>query len=250
MVLAQLLDIDVSRCILVKQSNNLFKDFTMPSLFRSKKEIVYDLLRDNIINGKYEPESRLVIDELATHIGASQIPIREALQQLEADGFVTIEPYVGARVTPIDATFIYEVFGLLEAMEVISSRAACTLMTDDNLETLSQMVSDMDKTLDDSNTWSEQNRAMHLFICECAKTALILKMMQKVFSHWERLRCYYLEDVSLNRLHVAQKEHHQLLEAFQKRDPAKVEEVIHQHNESALKDYIKHLKAEGHLNYN
>ena len=222
----------------------------MASPFRSKKEIVYDLLRDNIVNGTYEPGSRLVIDELATQIGVSQIPIREALQQLEADGFVRIEPYVGARVTDIDATFIYEVFGLLEAMELISSRAACTLMTDEDLETLSTMVSEMDKSVKNAEAWGAQNREMHLFIAECARTALILRMMQKVFAHWERLRRYYLNDVSQHRLHMAQAEHHQLLNAFQQRDELQVEQIIREHNKSALTDYIQHLQQAGHLNYN
>lgn len=222
----------------------------MTSPFRSKKQIVYELLRDEILKGKYEPGSRLVIDELATHIGASQIPIREALQQLEADGFVSIEPYVGARVAEIDATFIFEVFGLLETMEVISSRTACNLMTDAHLETLSQMVSEMDETIHDAEKWGEQNRAMHLFICECANTALILRMMQKIFSHWERLRRYYLKDISQDRTVIAQAEHKKILEAFQSRDPDLVEKIIREHNHSALNGYIKHLKAEGHLSYN
>ncbi len=222
----------------------------MPSPFRSKKEVVYDLLRDEIVKGKFEPGSRLVIDELATYIGASQIPIREALQQLEADGFVSIEPYVGARVTEIDATFIFEVFGLLEAMEVISSRSACTSMTDEDLDTLSQMVAEMDKNLQNAEKWGEQNREMHLFICQCANTALIMRMMTKIFSHWERLRRYYLEDVSQDRTVIAQAEHKKILEAFQSRDTDLVEKVIREHNHNALHDYIQHLKAEGHLNYN
>ncbi len=98
--------------------------------------------------------------------------------------------------------------------------------------------------------WGEQNRAMHLFICECANTALILRMMQKIFSHWERLRRYYLEDISQDRTVLAQAEHKKILEAFQSRDPDSVEAVIREHNHNALRDYIEHLKAEGHLNNN
>ncbi|HEX2623126.1 MAG TPA: GntR family transcriptional regulator, partial [Phototrophicaceae bacterium] len=115
----------------------------MAPVFRSKKEVVYDQLREDILHGKYKPGSRLVIDELAETMGVSQIPIREAMRQLEADGFVTIEPYVGATVTPIDANFIVEVFALLEAMEIIGSRAACQTMTDTQLQQLADMINKM-----------------------------------------------------------------------------------------------------------
>ena len=55
--------------------------------FRSKNEIVYQQLRKSIIQGDFKPGTRLVIDQLALELGVSQIPIREAVRQLEADGF-------------------------------------------------------------------------------------------------------------------------------------------------------------------
>src|SRR5689334_12445834 len=97
--------------------------------FRSKNEIVYQLLRQALVNGDYKPGERLVIDQLAVEMGVSQIPIREAIRQLEADGFVTIEPYAGATVSDLNANFIFEVFALLENIEVICSRTACRCMT-------------------------------------------------------------------------------------------------------------------------
>ncbi len=215
----------------------------MLAKFRSKKEIVYDLLRENILTGVFKPGTRLVIDDLATKLKVSQIPIREALGQLEADGFITTEPYVGATVTAIDANSIHEVFGLLESMERISSREACSKFTDHDLNSLSQMINEMDKLVDNPDEWSRQNQALHLFICEIAQTVLIYKMMQKVFDHWDRLRLYYLKDVSANRIIDAQAGHKQLLEAFKGRDPVEVERVLHEHNQSALKSYLHHLEA-------
>lgn len=219
----------------------------MASIFRSKKEIVYEYLREEIVQGKYEPRSRLKIDEVSKQLSVSQIPVREAIQQLEADGFVTVEPNVGATIADIDATFIYEVFALLESMEIICSRTACATMTNADLKTLSKMVSDMDKTINKPNKWFEQNKALHLFICECANTNLVLIMMQKTFDHWDRLRHHYLQDMPSNRIADAQAEHKQLLAAFLKRDPDTVEQIIRDHNQAALQSYIFHLEAEGYL---
>lgn len=219
----------------------------MTSSFRSKKEVVYDIIRENILNGQYKPGSRLVIDELAATLGISQIPIREAIRELEADGFVTTALHVGATVTHIDANFIFEVFALLESMEVICGRAACHLMTDADLEKLKQLIVVMDDSLDKPNVWSEQNKAMHLFICSCGKTELVYRMLKKIFDHWDRLRLHYLKDIPGNRLAKAQEEHKQIYEAFITRDPDKVEHILRQHNQNALASYIRLLQSAGHL---
>lgn len=219
----------------------------MTSVFRSKKEVVYDLIREDILQGKHKPGTRLIIDELAVNLGVSQIPIREAMRQLEADGFITIEPYVGATVTEIDANFIFEVFALLESMEIISCRAACSLMSDADIQTLGQMIEAMETSVTDPGEWTEKNKELHLFICQSAKTHLVYKMMQKVLDHWDRLRLHYLKDVFGNRIESAQEEHRLILQAILKRDADEAESVIREHNQRALESYIKHLRAIGQL---
>jgi DNA-binding GntR family transcriptional regulator len=219
----------------------------MRPAFRSKNEVVYDVLRQSIIQGEYEPGTRLVIDELSASLGVSQIPIREAMRQLEADGFVTIEPYVGATITKINADFIFEIFALLESMEVTCGRTAARCMSDDELETLADLVDQMDASATRPEQWSQDNKQFHLFIAECARTGLILKMMQKVLDHWDRLRLHYLKDVFGRRIEEAQNEHKQILEAFRTRDADNVEQVMRQHNRNALESYLQHLQSTGQI---
>jgi DNA-binding GntR family transcriptional regulator len=219
----------------------------MRPVFRSKNEAVYDALRQSIIQGEYEPGSRLVIDDLAESLGVSQIPIREALRQLEADGFITIEPYVGATITDINANFIFEIFALLESLEVICSRVACRCMSDDEMKKLAQLIDEMDRSVNNPEQWSQENKQFHLFICECSKNVLTMKMMQKVLDHWDRLRLHYLKDVSGRRIPDAQREHKEILAAFRSRDVDAVERAIREHNRSALNSYIQHLQAAGEI---
>lgn len=216
--------------------------------FRSKNELVYDLLRTALINGDYQPGQRLVIDQLAIELGVSPIPIREALRQLEADGFITIEPYSGATVTPLSVEFILEVFALLENIEVICSRAACRSMTDAELEQLAAFIQRMDTSVDTPDQWSQENKELHLFVCDCARSSLAKKMMQKVLDHWDRLRLHYLKDVFGGRIRDAQQEHHLILDAFRKRNPDEVERVVRQHNQNALTSYLSHLRSAGYIN--
>ena len=218
-----------------------------PVEFQSKNALVYESLRNALINGDFQPGQRLVIDQLALEMGVSQIPIREALRQLEADGFVTIEPYSGATVAELNADFILEVFALLESIEVICSRAACRYMSDADLEQLVAFIHRMDALVDVPDKWSQENKELHLFICDCARSSLTKKMMQKVLDHWDRLRVHYLKDVFGHRIQIAQAEHKLMLEAFRRRDPDEVERIVHEHNQNALAGYISHLQSVGYI---
>ncbi|HLY28677.1 MAG TPA: GntR family transcriptional regulator [Aggregatilineales bacterium] len=209
--------------------------------FHSKNKAVYHALLQSIITGESRPGERLVIDNLAIELSVSHIPIREALRQLEADGFVTIEPHVGATVTEINTSLVSEVFALLQAMEIISSRVACLQMSDDELKALGDLIDQMKSHLDDPTRWSQENKDLHLFICDCAKMPVIKKMMQKTLDHWDRLRLYYLKAVFADRIEIAQREHFEILKAFRTRNPNEVEKAIQRHNQAALAAYSNFL---------
>ncbi|NOZ27949.1 MAG: GntR family transcriptional regulator [Chloroflexi bacterium] len=209
--------------------------------FRSKKELVYDSLRDAILAGDLPPGTRLIIDDLASQLGVSQIPIREALQQLQADGFVEIKPYVGATVTEVHTGLVTEVFELLEAMEIISGRAACQRMSDEDLQELEERLRRMDDLLDDLDQWSEANIQLHQFICEKAGTPLVGALMSKVVDHWERLRRLYLSDVFARRVREAQEQHWRMLDALRARDPDLLERLVRVHNRTALEAYADRM---------
>ena len=220
----------------------------MNTIFRSKNEVVYDILHQAILRGDYQPGERVVIDDVASKLGVSSIPIREALRQLEADGFVKIAPYVGATVTEISAESIIEVFGLLETMEAICARSACYRMSTAEITKLEELVQQMDGCMDDPENWVKLNKVFHLQICDYAQTGLIKEMMLKVLDHWDRLRAYYMKDVLVVRLEMAQQEHRQVVAAFHNRDADAVERLLRAHNQNALAAYNKYLEAAGHLN--
>jgi DNA-binding GntR family transcriptional regulator len=217
------------------------------AIFKSKKELVYDQLRAEILNGTYPPGKRLIIDGLASELGVSQIPIREALQQLQAEGFVIIEPHVGPRVAPIEIDVIWEIFQLLEALEIISCRAACQHMSAADLLGMEQMLHTMDALLDDPEQWSQENQHFHYALCEWGHTRLVKNLMTNVLDQWNRLRHYYLKDVLEKRLDLSQRDHWDLLSALRDRDSKRTEQIVQRHNQRALADYLAYLESAGHM---
>lgn len=213
-----------------------------PPIFKSKNEQVYTILHEAILVGELAPATRLIIDDIASRLSVSAIPVREAIRQLEAEGFVTMEAHVGATITPIYPNLVIEVFTLLEAMEIATSRAACQHMSARDWMTLEEMIRQMDVHAQDRAQWSRDNKALHQFICERAQMPLIQKMMGKTLAHWERLHMHYFRDVFAMRLEKIQEEHRQLLQAFKHRDADEAERIIRQHNRSALNAYLAHIR--------
>ena len=85
---------------------------------RSLREQVYDDLRAEMARGGLQPGGFLDLNELATRLGVSRTPLREALLHLESQGFVTVLPRRGFRLnalTPDDVRHFYEIIGALEA---------------------------------------------------------------------------------------------------------------------------------------
>ncbi len=213
------------------------------SVFRSKKDAVLDSLRSAIAQGIFKPGERLVIDELAAQFGMSQIPVREALQQLQAEGFIEIQPHVGATVTRIEAGLITEVFELLEALELISGHAACKRMGKDDFVRMEAMLREMDALEPDLEAWSAANVRLHQYICDCANMPLVKSMLTKALDHWNRLRRYYLNDVFAHRVHAAQREHWQMLRAMRSCDVERLEKVVCDHNQAARDAYTDYFHA-------
>lgn len=214
---------------------------------KSKNEQVYEYLHTQILHGDLAPGSKLVIDQIARQLGVSQIPVREAIFRLESDGFVTFETHVGAKVSEIRAKEIREVFQVLEAMEVMSGRAACVLISKDQIKWLEKLTKDMAQVTGDPNQWSLHNKEFHQYICDIAETGLVKKVLREALDHWDRLRHYYVKEVSARRVKYAQYEHEQLIRALKKRDADRFEAIVRKHNQESLRAYLAYLEAKGAL---
>ena len=104
---------------------------------------IYALIRQDILSGKLTGNERLKVSTLATRYQTSTNPVREALQQLRGEGFVTIEPNRGARVRTIDADFvrdIYEIEVLLEPYLVRGFEGLCTEADVSELEAIQGQI--------------------------------------------------------------------------------------------------------------
>jgi DNA-binding GntR family transcriptional regulator len=208
-----------------------------------KQDRVYESIRNQILSGELGSGSRLRIDEIGRELEVSHIPVREALKRLQAEGYVTVEPFVGTTVTDLPIEWVEEVFELMEALESIGARAACRHMSEESLAEIAAAVAGMDELVSDPESWSRANVALHGLICSAGGKPLTGQMLGKVLDQWDRLRRRYLEEVSAQRLERAQAEHHAIVAALAARDEEGVLRRVREHNRAALEAYERHLKS-------
>jgi DNA-binding GntR family transcriptional regulator len=109
---------------------------------------VYERLRDDIVSGLLRPGDQLVEARLASELGVSKTPVREALIRLQRDGLVSIEPYRGARVLEPSAGDIREIRDLRELLECHIARQLALTRPPDTLAALDATVTRGRKALE------------------------------------------------------------------------------------------------------
>lgn len=87
-------------------------------------EMTYLSIKQSVLTGSIEPSFRLTEEHLATQLGISKSPVREALNRLEAEGLIRIEARRGASVREFTAKEIQDLYNLRVVLELHSISAA------------------------------------------------------------------------------------------------------------------------------
>ncbi|MGH2389351.1 MAG: GntR family transcriptional regulator [Chloroflexota bacterium] len=213
---------------------------------RTKQMFVYRTLRDAILRCELEPGKRLVTDVLARRLSVSHIPVREALQLLQAEGLVENIAHTGASVAPISRDSIVETFTVLEALETVATRTAAEGMTEEQGAALATIVAEMDEVLRGGahERWGDLNSAFHRTIAGMTDMPLLYDMTGRALDQWDRIRRYYFVSVLEQRIIQSQHEHHVILDAMRRADVVTLERLIKVHNQGAMAAYAAHLAGQ------
>jgi DNA-binding GntR family transcriptional regulator len=114
-------------------------------LGRDSGSSIYERLRDDIIHGRVKPNERLKVAELASRLGTSTNPVREALQQLRGEGFVVMTPHRGARVRPIDEGFVRDICEIEVLIEPALTRWFVGIVTRVEIEELERIQAEIEE---------------------------------------------------------------------------------------------------------
>jgi DNA-binding GntR family transcriptional regulator len=100
----------------------------------------YAMVREGIVRGTYAAAVRITEQEIADALSVSRTPVREALRRLQAEGFLTVLPNVGAVVTPWTDMDTRNVFELRALLEPYGAARACEQITPEGIATLRRLA--------------------------------------------------------------------------------------------------------------
>jgi DNA-binding GntR family transcriptional regulator len=184
---------------------------------KSLREQVYEYLRDEIHNRKLLPGATININEISQQLGISKTPLRDAIIQLEIEGFVTILPRRGVKVKKLSLQEIkdsYQIVGALEGTVIID---VFERIGKSHISRLEKLNAKQIKALDrkEYDRYYKLNLDFHSIFLDLSdnKTlkSIVMPAKQRLYDFPRR---GYIKEWELNNL----KEHNQFIELIKKKD--------------------------------
>ncbi|MEN9564087.1 MAG: hypothetical protein RIR73_2331 [Chloroflexota bacterium] len=189
------------------------------------KEEIYDALHRQIIAGRYGPGDWLRQEDIASQMGVSMTPVREALDLLVAKGIAERVPYRGVRVREMSEKDVVEAYGMRLFLEAMIARETALNITPEQIARLEAIMAEMDRHVELSEMPQERqlSREFHTEIAEASGNQLLIQLyaiVSNAFPDWLLYEALYRKpELVSGSVAQTHDEHASILEAFKKHDP-------------------------------
>jgi DNA-binding GntR family transcriptional regulator len=205
---------------------------------KSKKAIVYENLKKRIINHQLKPGESLNESVLTKELGISKTPIREALQQLEKEGFIENIPGKGSFVSRISIQDIREIFEIREILECEVVKRAAMKSDPDKIEGIRKKFETESNGDKNSRDQFKAGDRIHTFIFESFGNKRLLEYYKRLQEHIIRMRLYFFNQLHQERSGQSFKEHLEIMDALIAQDPPRAEKAMRDHLRNST-EYLK-----------
>lgn len=204
-----------------------------------------NVIREQILNGKLPPDTRLLEIQLAEEFNISRGSVRSALQQLTHEGLVVQFPYRGCVVSGLSAQDAWELYTLRNALEGLAAQLAAEAMTLDKADVLNAAFQNLVEAVQNSN-WAEVTEAdflLHQTIIQLSGHRR-LQEQYRIIGQQTRL---YIASCNAMRpdLSGIVEQHEHLVKAICSGNSSTAEQIAREHNVDG-KALIEHLQALAH----
>jgi DNA-binding GntR family transcriptional regulator len=207
------------------------------------KNRAYAALRDVIVllNVYDHPEEvRLDERQLAQDLGISRTPVREAIAQLEREGFLRSVPRRGVYVVRKSKREVIEMITAWAALESMAARLITLTASDDEIAKLRSMFTTFENgqlhaKLDE---YSEVNIEFHQTIIRMSRNQVLIDLAGNLFTHMRMIRRKTIADG--DRVERSIRDHLNIIQALEARDTERAESLVRQHALGLAEHVAKH----------
>jgi len=200
----------------------------------SNSQRAYQALRDMIFSGELAPGSDHLESEMATRLGVSRTPVREAALMLESQGLLELRPRKGVRILPVSPDDMAEIYDVLTELECLAARnAAEKRLTDKSLQTLTNAIESMELAVSagDLEQWAQSDDAFHRELVRLGGNSRVTAIFEMMNDQVRRARAVtlFMRDMPVQ----SNEDHRQVYEAIKAGDAKRAGEVHRSHRQNA-----------------
>ncbi|MGH7610466.1 MAG: GntR family transcriptional regulator [Candidatus Dormibacteria bacterium] len=190
---------------------------------QSKSDLVVEAVREMIVAGEMLPGTPLRQRHLASRLGVSPTPVREAIRRLQAEGLVCSEINRGATVADTDRFHLEESLQILGVLEVLAGRLAVERLQEQDLSEIQRLHQRLAQCRPDDPRRRNLNRNFHFRVYECAGSPMLMSIMRLLWAAFPG-------GPQFGRpLEESVEQHGRLVQSLASRDPEAVAQVIQEH---------------------
>lgn len=212
-------------------------------------KVVYDILRDEILDLELPPGSPIDEVQLSERFGMSRTPIREALVRLAGEGLIDTLPNRSTMVSQIDFLNMHSYFDALVLMYRVTTQLAAKYHRPEDLEAVRALQAEFANAVEaqDALAMISTNAALHLAIAEAGRNPYFTSLFSRLLNEGRRLlRLYYQSyNDQLPRRFV--EEHDEIIAAIEARNTELAERLAREHAEQIVSQIQKLLTREERL---
>jgi len=213
------------------------------AITKTRHEAAAERIRRGVMDGEYKPGQRLKQQELARQFGCSVIPIREALHQLAAEGFVVLDPQKGARVADLNSRRLEEIYEVRVRLEGWAAALVARRITPEAAARIRSILGKMDRPDLSVTEWLALNWEFHDSLYACAGQEFLRKMISNL-----RLTLESYLRLDLAKVHsydVGRREHRRIFRACLRGDAKAAERNTAAHLRRVGQGIVAYLRRYG-----
>jgi len=203
------------------------------------KQQIQDRLKRAILDGVLTPGEQLVEGEIAGQFGVSRSPVREAIQDLERQGYVVKKPRRGTFVTELTPHAVVEIFSLRALLEGYAASIAASLPRPEIVERMRALVGQMEASVEEPGLagFSSADLEFHNLLCASTEHSRLIYLSQCL-----RTEMGFMAVVgrySLPELRGLVSDHWMLLDAIEAGDVTRARETVKRHIHVAGEHFLR-----------
>jgi DNA-binding GntR family transcriptional regulator len=205
---------------------------------------VYRALKTEIIKGSLKPGNKLSEGKIAEQMGVSRTPVREALKELAAEGFVKMNPNQAVAVSNASVKDVQEVLQIRGVLEGLAARLATKTINEEEIKELEKYQKRMEQytNKDDVLAFSEMDAEFHELILNICGNNRLIQIRKNLSDQAHR---YRIRSLSVpGRLKYSLKEHQEIVEALKRKDAEQADRLSQKHIENVLANILAHKDKE------